>query len=197
MSERDDRLRKLEPKLGRKNADKLWLAAKALSGLRKHIDAYVGFQSYRQLQDTYRSQKVLLPPPSSEELRGPITVGKVMYDGQCHGVLGLHPNELAHTAFIGATGEGKTTAAFRLARSLLENGYKVWCLDSKRSWRSLLAYVPESRVGIYTPLRAESPFAMNFMIPPEGVRRVFPCHLVPTTSPGPLPIDTNKAGGRA
>jgi hypothetical protein len=57
-----------------------------------------------------------------------------------------------HVGLMGATGAGKTSCALNITRSILETtDSQVVVFDSKRSWRSLAAYVPE------WDLRPESP----------------------------------------
>ena len=169
MSERDDRLRKLEPKLGKKTSRALWLASRDAK-LRRHVDPFISALSDSLLGRHYREEQILLPPPSLPESAGSIDVGDVWYDEK-RGRLGLRPEEVVrHVGILGASGSGKTTAAFRLVRSLLESGYPVIVFDVKRTWRSLLEYLPESKVRVYTLSRPSvSPFQFNFMIPPAGV----------------------------
>ena len=134
MSERDERLRKLEPKISKQKADLLWVAAAADPKLRKHVDAFIGLESYRQLGSTFRENQVLLPPPSQGVVAGPIDIGEVWYDGP-RGRLGLRPNELSkHTGIIGSSGSGKTSIGLRLVKSVIEQtDVPVVVFDIKRT----------------------------------------------------------------
>jgi hypothetical protein len=171
MSERDERLRKLEPKLSKQKADLLWLAAAADPSLRRHVDAYIGFESYRQLGSTFRENQILLPPPAREAITGSVDVGEVWYDGP-RGRLALQPRELSkHIGIIGSSGSGKTSLALHLVKSVIEQtDVPVFVFDIKRTWRSLAAFVPQEQVRIYTLARPDiSPFRMNFLSPPAGI----------------------------
>jgi DNA-binding MarR family transcriptional regulator len=171
MSERDERLRKLEPKLSKQKADLLWLAAAADPSLRRHVDAYIGFESYRQLGSTFRENQILLPPPTREAIAGSVDVGEVWYDGP-RGRLALQPRELSkHTGIIGSSGSGKTSLALHLVKSVIEQtDVPVFVFDIKRTWRSLAAFLPQEQVRIYTLARPDiSPFRMNFLSPPAGI----------------------------
>jgi hypothetical protein len=171
MSERDERLRKLEPKISKQKADLLWVAAAADLRLRKHVDAFIGFESYRQLGSTFRENQVLLPPPSQSVVTGPIDIGDVWYDGP-RGRLGLRPNELSkHTGIIGSSGSGKTSIGLRLVKSVIEQtDVPVVVFDIKRTWRTLATYLPREQVRVYTLARPDiSPFRMNFLSPPPGI----------------------------
>ena len=161
-SDRDDRLRKLEPKLGENATRTLWLASQN-PRLRRHIDPVISLLSDRLLQNSYREKQILLPPPEANVSAGPIKAGTVWYDSP-RGNLGLHPNELVkHTGVVGASGSGKTTFGLRLTKSLLENDIPVVVFDVKRTWRSLVEYLPQDQVRVYTLARPEvSPFYHNF-----------------------------------
>ncbi len=168
-SDRDDRLRKLEPKLGENATRTLWLASQN-PRLRRHIDPVISLLSDRLLQNSYREKQILLPPPEANVSVGPIKAGTVWYDSP-RGNLSLHPNELVkHTGVVGASGSGKTTFGLRLTRSLLENDIPVVVFNVKRTWRSLVEYLPRDQVRVYTLARPEvSPFYHNFLIPPRKI----------------------------
>ncbi|MEW5983716.1 MAG: hypothetical protein AB1806_15290 [Acidobacteriota bacterium] len=166
MSERDERLRKLEPKLGDATTRALWLAAQD-SKLRKHVDPFISALGDSLLSESYKHQHILLPPPP--DVSGPIRCGTVHYDRPC-GVFGLTKAEIVKKiAIVGASGTVKTTLAFQIAKSLLEADVPVCVWDPKRSWRSLIEYVPERDVRIFTVGRDISPWYQNFLIPLPGV----------------------------
>lgn len=169
MIDRDERLRKLEPKIGSKTARALWLGSLDPQ-LRRFVDPYIGALSDSLLQENYKHEKILLPPPEENVLAGPIDIGEVWYDG-ARGRLGLYRSELnKHVGIVGASGSGKSTLGLRLAKSLLENDFPIVVFDVKRTWRTLLEFVPERDVRIITLSRPEvSPFYHNFLIPPEGI----------------------------
>ena len=155
--------------LEKERTNALWWAAQS-PRVRKRLDPYISLLSDRLLKYNYREKQILLPPPQPHQFAGPIKAGTVCYD-RPRGQLGLHPNELVkHTGVVGASGSGKTTFGLRLTKSLLENDTPVVVFDVKRTWRSLVEYLPEDQVRVYTLARPEvSPFYHNFLIPPRKI----------------------------
>ena len=85
MLERRDRLRKLAPVMGREAADLLSVAGDVDPRLRRHADALIALESYGRLGQTFRQDKILLPPPSRHQARGPIPLGNVFYNEKATG----------------------------------------------------------------------------------------------------------------
>lgn len=123
-------------------------------------------KNLNQLLDT----KVLLEPPRKQDVEGEYGLADVSYSGKKLFQFALREKDWPrHVCISGMSGSGKTTFAFNVLQSLIDNGKNFLVFDWKQSFRPLLK--ASSDVMIFTVGKEDvsNIFKMNINQPPKGI----------------------------
>lgn len=166
--------KKLKPILG-KEAEMLWYfyLAEDEKGRRKLTQDIEILAEKYLCPNPLDEKQILLNPPSEENTKGDIFIGKIDYNNKPKRNLFLQQQDFTKQVGIFAiTGEGKTNLAYLMAIQLLKARIPFLVIDWKRSWRNLLSIKnrhPELRnVKVLTIGRDVLPFLWNPFRPPTG-----------------------------
>ncbi len=161
-------LKRLYPKIGKK-ANGLWINYIMLSNKneKEDFESFLRLLNYKSTGGDYRD-KIILPPPEKENLKGEYYMGKVIYPHSFYCNFGLSEGEwIKHILIAGMTGTGKTNLVFHLLKELIKRKKPFIVFDWKRNYRDLKQISPFSRyLEVFTIGRNINPFYFNPLIPP-------------------------------
>ncbi len=168
--------RKLEPLRPSEVAQWRRTRGSADMELRGLMDRQLFALAYKTLGNI--EDRPLLSLPPDKKIKGPLQLGKVIYDRE-YGLAGLTHNELMQNlAIFGRSGAGKTNVAFHILEQLTERKIPFLFLDWKRTARHLLPRMGK-KVHLYTPGRRLAPFPFNpFLVPPGLEPNIYINHTI-------------------
>lgn len=177
---------KLEPVLGIKKINEIWLTyCSGDSNDKQQIEQILSIMSVKLLGQTPLDQIPLFVPPEKEISDGQYYIGDIIYGNKVLHKFGLRPEELKeHACLFGRTGSGKSMALFNILTQVLTKTpeIKLLAFDWKQELRSLINDKNiKKNLTVYTVGRNDiSPFKFNPLIPPPGL--ILSNHVVlPTT----------------
>ena len=132
--------KRLRPVMGDK-VDKIYLKYALSANNEEKLEMEHAFKILyeRYLNTHLLSEKVLLEPPSEEDVMGEYKLGTVSYSDNDFYDFGLREKEwIRHVCVSGMSGSGKTNFAFLIARNFIEKEKPFWIFDWKKSFRPLL-----------------------------------------------------------
>jgi len=170
--EAEELFKKLAPVIGPEKMEKLWLIYQTEPDCqrRRHIEGILHALATKYLSQSYQTDKILLPPPSSLPREG-FHLGTIYYGDRPVSELYLSEDELLrHVAVLGATGTGKTNLGLLVVKQLLEKGIPFWVFDWKRNYRDILdcGWAQEQACAVFTVGRDVAPFSLDPFQPPPG-----------------------------
>jgi hypothetical protein len=120
-----------------------------------------------------KTERILLPPPDAESMKGSYPIGEVIYPDKAFGRFGVDEREwIRHCGIFGKTGSGKTTLAMRVLKQICGHGKPFLLFDYKRNYRDLLKHpdFEKEEILVFTVGRNEvAPFYFNPKQGPPGV----------------------------
>ncbi len=124
----------------------------------------------RYLNTHLLSEKVLLEPPSEEDVMGEYKLGTVSYSDNDFYDFGLREKEwIRHVCVSGMSGSGKTNFAFLIARNFIEKEKPFWIFDWKKSFRPLLLIDKDLLCFTIGNPKIANLFRININRPPKGI----------------------------
>lgn len=136
------------------------------ANLRAMLDRQIK-QMYRQVTDRHPLPLLSLPPFEGTAKR--FQLGRIEYAGPRH-TFGLRESDLLrHTAVLGQSGSGKTTAVLKCIEQVSARGIPVLFFDWKRTGRRFIQTHPNNVHTIYTAGRDVRPLPFNPFLPPPEV----------------------------
>jgi len=161
---------KLKPLFGKKIED-LYLRY-AMADSREEKDEIVSIFNalYHKYLSELLEKKILLQPPTKEEIQGDYVLGKVSYAGKQLYNFNLREQDWPrHVCVTGMSGSGKTTLAFHIINNFIQKGKSFLIFDWKKSFRPLV--LEDSEIMAFTVGNDEisNLFKININEPPEGV----------------------------
>jgi len=161
---------KLKPIFGRK-IDNIYLKyAMAESREEKEeIESMLNALYHKNLSDLLE-KKVLLQPPTEEEMKGDYPLGKVSYADKKLFDFNLREQDWPrHVCITGMSGSGKTTLAFHVINNFIKHKKPFLIFDWKKSFRPII--LEDSEILDFTVGNeaVSNIFKMNINEPPEGV----------------------------
>lgn len=160
--------RKLKAVIGVR-ADKLWRYYYSSETAQERMEAIALIKqlSLRHLGHAVDRPSIQLPPPRSEQSRGEIHFGDVLFSARRKGPIYLKRSDLQkHLCIVGTTGVGKTTLSIHLARQLIQKNIPFWIVDWKRAYRNLIQDPLQKDLVIFTVGRDVASFEWNPLQPP-------------------------------
>ncbi|MDZ7760051.1 MAG: ATP-binding protein [Desulfovermiculus sp.] len=170
MEKIDEKLRMLQPVLGRQKTGRLRQLYFFADDFReqKEIENRIDLLISRHVK-TEADDQVLLPPPGFSSTSD-ISLGSLEYRGQSMGDFGLTFQDInRHLGIFGATGSGKTTLAINLIRKLHQKKIPFLIFDWEKSYRNLVAEF--SDVEVFTLGSDVHPLRLNILDLPPGISR--------------------------
>lgn len=167
MEKIDEKLRMLQPVLGRQKTGRLRQLYFFADDFReqKEIENRIDLLISRHVK-TEADDQVLLPPPGFSSTSD-ISLGSLEYRGQSMGDFGLTFQDInRHLGIFGATGSGKTTLAINLIRKLHQKKIPFLIFDWEKSYRNLVAEF--SDVEVFTLGSDVHPLRLNILDLPPG-----------------------------
>lgn len=161
--------KKLQPFLGNKRLETLWLEYLIYPEHRREIEGIIQALKAKYLDENFERKKIYLVPPSKEIAHGEYSLGTVYYgDKPCYS-FGIKENEwIQHIGIFGRTGSGKTNVGFLIVKNIIEKSKPFLIFDWKRNYRDLLNFIKQKDLLVFTVGRDVSPFYFNPLIPPKG-----------------------------
>lgn len=115
-------------------------------------------------------RKVLLEPPKAEVMNGEYNLASVSYSGKKLFPFNLREKDWPrHVCITGMSGSGKTTFAFNILNSFIENDKSFLVFDWKKSFRPLLLASSEVMCFTVGNDKVSNLFKMNINQPPKGI----------------------------
>ncbi|MBW1781253.1 MAG: ATP-binding protein [Deltaproteobacteria bacterium] len=165
----DEKLKILEPILGRKKIQRLrqmyffeddFRAKKEIENL---IDLFISRHAKNDIDD-----KIILPPPAQDLCQGDLNIGEIEYIDKPISNFNLKPKDInRHMGIFGSTGSGKTTFAKHLIRQLYKKGIPFLIFDWEKSYRNLINEFDD--VQVMTVGSDINPLFLNFLNVPPGI----------------------------
>jgi len=120
--------------------------------------------------------KLLLPPPSRDDVDGDYPIGVVTYAKKELYPFKISPKDFIHHCLVlGATGMGKTTLKNGIIYNLLsdyDKGHRFLALDFKKDARHFLQYKEfQDKLLVYTVGSDVSPISIDVLQAPPGCSR--------------------------
>lgn len=163
--------RQLKPLIG-DSADSLWVHYQLSSTPSTRLEAEntIRMMAVAYLGANTEDEEIRLPPPSTGNAHGEISLGEIRYPGRHGHRLGLDVQELTkHIGIFATTGSGKTNIVFNLLPQLHRRKIPFLAIDWKRSYRNLRTLPGLADLKVYTVGRAIVPFLWNPLRPPPNV----------------------------
>jgi hypothetical protein len=161
---------KLRPIFGKK-IDEIYFRYTVADGREEQEDiAHILEALYQKNLKLLLDKGVLLEPPREEIIDGDYNLATISYAGKK-----LYPFTLRekdwqrHICITGMSGSGKTTFAFQIIEELNKKNKKFLIFDWKKSFRPLLAEIPDLLAFTVGDERTTNLFKTNINRPPKGV----------------------------
>ena len=171
MGETEDLIRKLEPIIGKDQAERYFHEynnGRFSPTLRKAVEREV-----RELARQYdlENQIILYPVPGRTSVRGDYSLGPCHYGKkEMNARFGLRERDfIKHIGIFGATGSGKTTTTMVLARQLCERGIPFLILDPKGTWQCIIRKPWAKNVKVLKLGSAYAPYTFDPFMPLAGM----------------------------
>jgi len=161
---------KLKPIFGKK-IDEIYLKY-AMADSREEREEITSLLNalYKKYLSDLLERKVLLEPPTKEEIQGEYNLGKIFYaDKELYDFSLREKDWPRHVCITGMSGSGKTTLAFHIIKNFLHKKKPFLIFDWKKSFRPLI--LEDSEIMDFTIGNdgVSNFFKININEPPEGV----------------------------
>lgn len=163
--------RRLRPVIGSK-IDKIYLRYALSANNEEKLEMEHAFKIlYEKYLNTHLlADKVLLEPPSEEDVRGEYKLGTVSYAEKDFYSFGLRENEwIRHMCVTGMSGSGKTNFAYIIAKEFIEKNKPFWIFDWKKSFRPLMLLDKDMLCFTVGNPKIANLFRININRPPKNV----------------------------
>jgi len=170
MKEIKDLLQKLEPILGNKSKALwyLYLLSKDSKSEQSNTEL-LRLLADKKANLDYK-EKIRLPPPVPEKLKGEYNIGKVIYPDEEYAVFGFQENEfIKHMLITGMTGTGKTNLSIHILSQLNKHNKPFLVFDWKRNYQTLKQLPGFQNLKVIRPGSNECKFKFNPLIPPPSI----------------------------
>ena len=138
--------KKLQPILGAKKLENLWLEYSIYPEQRREIEGIIKALKAKYLDENFEKKKTFLVPPSKEIAKGEYSLGTVYYGDKPFWPFGIREDEwIQHIGIFGRTGSGKTNVGFLIIKNLTEKNKSFLIFDWKRNYRDLLNFVRQKK----------------------------------------------------
>ncbi|HLD06060.1 MAG TPA: DUF87 domain-containing protein [Candidatus Nanoarchaeia archaeon] len=167
----EEMCRKLRPLLG-KDIDKIYMKYSLTDDRQKRteIEQALNALYQRYLNSTLLSEKVLLPPPQAEVIKGKYSLGNVTYADKELYPFGLREQDwVRHVCISGMSGSGKTNFAYQILGNFVLTQKPFLVFDWKKSFRPLTLIEKQLLVFTVGNNKVSNMFRMNINRPPKGV----------------------------
>ena len=161
---------KLKPVFG-KRMDELYMkyAMAESDEEREEIEHILNALYHKHLAELL-DKKVLLEPPTKEDVSGEYPLAVVSYADKKLFNFNLKEKDwMRHVCISGMSGSGKTTLAFHIIKNFIERGKPFLIFDWKKSFRPLMLIDNEIMCFTVGNENISSLFRININEPPKGV----------------------------
>jgi hypothetical protein len=167
----EEMCKRLRPIIGKK-ADILYLNYAMTTNMdnKRQIEQTISALYYKNVNESFIADQVLLEPPKQEIIQGEYPLGKVIYSNKVLYDFSLRERDWCrHLCITGMSGSGKTNFAFQILNQLILKDKPILIFDWKKSFRPLM--LKDKTIMCFTIGNEQitNNFKININRPPKGV----------------------------
>lgn len=167
----EEMCKKLRPVLGPK-VDKVFIAWRMAENPEKRMQVEHALNALyvKHLDNSMLNRRILLEPPSEEQVAGKYELGNVLYASKELYPFGLRDRDFPrHICITGMSGSGKTNLGFHLLKTLIDKDIPFLVFDWKKSFRQLMTMTENVLVFTVGNENIANLFTTNINEPPPLV----------------------------